>query len=162
MGDGAWGRRGGGQGHCVGSSLGCAGPPAGRKRSASTPGQRAARARSQDMVWWEPRSHAEILGVASERKVPTVVGRGPSSDLTLPDGPTSGCPADVDMDGGDSWTQEVIGRGCLSPEQGWNPHPVPQAPSGCTPTPNMTLTSAHRGPGDVSRCDDSLQEPRQT
>lgn len=47
-------------------------------------------------------------------------------------------------------TGEVIGRGCLSPEQGWNPHPVPQAPSGCTPTPNMTLTSAHRDPGDVS------------
>lgn len=47
-------------------------------------------------------------------------------------------------------TGEVIGRGLLSPQQGWIPHPVPQAPSVCTPTPDVTLTSAHRDPGDVS------------
>lgn len=47
-------------------------------------------------------------------------------------------------------TGEVIGRGRLSPEQGWSLHPVPQAPSVCTPTPDVTLTSAHRDPGDVS------------
>lgn len=47
-------------------------------------------------------------------------------------------------------TGEVIGRGRLSPQQGWIPHPVSQAPSVCTPTPDVTLTSAHRDPGDVS------------
>ena len=34
------------------------------------------RAWSQDMVWWEPSSHAEILSMASERRVPAAVGVG--------------------------------------------------------------------------------------
>lgn len=34
------------------------------------------RARSQDMVWWEPRSQAEMLSAASGRRVLRAAGAG--------------------------------------------------------------------------------------
>lgn len=108
------------------------------------------RAQSQDMAWWEPGSHAEIL-VRLRGGSPRLWGGVPGSDLTLPwlQSPTSGCPADGIWMEETRGHREVIGKR-LSLEQGWNPHPVPQAPSGCTPTPNMTLTVIHRDPGTLA------------